>query len=242
MSWRSCAERPCGRAGASPGRSRRLPPRPTWPRAPPRRGDYRIGVGDDERWADLDRACRAAGFVDIEYLPEPVAAAYAPIKRGAIDQGQIVLVYDFGGGTFDAAIVRIGPREHEVPAADSIQKGGADIDALLIEEIRRVTGATAGSGDGRRDAELKVVATEAKKKLSLRDNAPVASADDGKLHQITRGRLGPPGGRPHGLRPSASPLTSSRCAGRSRATSRSSAPGWPSPGRPPGHPGRAPLP
>jgi WD40 repeat protein len=152
-------------------------------------GDYRIGVGDDERWADLDRACRAAGFVDIEYLPEPVAAAYAPIKRGAIDQGQIVLVYDFGGGTFDAAIVRIGPREHEVLAADSIQKGGADIDALLIEEIRRVTGATAGSGDGRRDAELKVTATEAKKKLSLRDNAPVASADDGKLHQVTQQRL-----------------------------------------------------
>ena len=152
-------------------------------------GDYRIGVEDDERWADLDRACRAAGFVDIEYLPEPVAAAYAPIKRGAIDHGQIVLVYDFGGGTFDAAIVRIGPREHEVLAADSIQKGGADIDALLVEEIRRATGATAGSGDGRRDAELKVAATEAKKKLSLRDNAPVASADDGKLHRITQQRL-----------------------------------------------------
>jgi WD40 repeat protein len=151
-------------------------------------GDYRIGVREDERWADLDRACRAAGFVDIEYLHEPVAAAYAPIKRGAIDSGQIVLVYDFGGGTFDAAIVRIGLREHEVLAADSVPCGGADIDALLVEEIRRVTGATA-VGDDRRDAELKATATEAKKKLSLRDSTPVAGTDDAKVHRITRERL-----------------------------------------------------
>jgi molecular chaperone DnaK len=153
-------------------------------------GDYRIGVKEDERWAELDKACRAAGFLDIEYLHEPVAAAYAPIKRGALDRDQIVLVYDFGGGTFDTAIVRIGSRRHEVLAAASIPFcGGADIDALLVEEIRRVTGVAAGTGDGRRAAELKTTAMEVKKKLSLVDNWPVASTDDGKEHRITRERL-----------------------------------------------------
>lgn len=43
------------------------------------------------------------GFTEVELLPEPVAAAFAPVAGGRVEPGSLVLVYDFGGGTFDAA-------------------------------------------------------------------------------------------------------------------------------------------
>jgi molecular chaperone DnaK (HSP70) len=99
-----------------------------------------------------------------------------------------VLVYDFGGGTFDAAVLRIGARQHEVLAADSIPFcGGADIDTLLIEEIREV--AKAGLGDDRVEARLKIEAAEVKKRLSQADPWPVEGPDDGEPRYIARARL-----------------------------------------------------
>jgi molecular chaperone DnaK len=151
-------------------------------------GDYKIGAEEDKRWAELHKACEDAGFTDIEYLHEPVAASYAPVKKGAFRPGQVVLVYDFGGGTFDAAIVRIGPRRNQVVAAGSIPFcGGADIDTLLIEEIRQVT--KAGTGNDRMEARLKIEAVEVKKQLSQADPWPVEGPDDGEQRYITRARL-----------------------------------------------------
>ncbi|HEX3958151.1 MAG TPA: Hsp70 family protein [Trebonia sp.] len=151
-------------------------------------GDYKIGSAQDTRWVELHRACEGAGFTDIEYQHEPVAASYAPVKKAAFNAGQVVLVYDFGGGTFDAAIVRIGARQHQVVAADSIPFcGGADIDTLLIEEIREV--AKAGTGDDRVEARLKVEAVEVKKRLSQADPWPIEGPDDGEQRYITRTRL-----------------------------------------------------
>ena len=88
-------------------------------------GDYMIHTPEDRRWFDLDRACRKAGFLDIEYLHEPVAAAYAPVAEGPLGPDTVVLVYDFGGGTFDAALARIGDSEHEILAAESKPYCGA---------------------------------------------------------------------------------------------------------------------
>ncbi|GAA2014600.1 hypothetical protein GCM10009839_07020 [Catenulispora yoronensis] len=153
-------------------------------------GDFKIGVPADRRWADLDAACRAAGFLDVEYLPEPVAAAYAPVAEGALPDDALVLVYDLGGGTFDAALVRIGPRRHDVLAATSIPFcGGADIDALLMEELRDVTGIGPDSGNGRVDALLKTTARDVKQRLSLtrEDTVSVLPTLDDVV--ITRARL-----------------------------------------------------
>jgi WD40 repeat protein/actin-like ATPase involved in cell morphogenesis len=153
-------------------------------------GDYLIHTPEDRRWSDLDRACRKAGFTDIEYLHEPVAAAYAPVAEGPLAPDTVVLVYDFGGGTFDAALAQIGESEHDILAAESMPYcGGADIDALLIEEIREITGTGADPGHGIVDAWLKNEAQEAKEQLSKKDEHPVRISPLAEKNLVTRERL-----------------------------------------------------
>jgi WD40 repeat protein len=153
-------------------------------------GDYLIHTPEDLRWFDLDRACRTAGFTDIEYLHEPVAAAYAPVAEGPLGPDTVVLVYDFGGGTFDAALARIGPSEHEILAAESKPYcGGTDIDALLMAEIRQLTGTGADPGPGLVDAWLKNEAQEAKELLSKTEDYPVRFSPLDEKRLVTRARL-----------------------------------------------------
>lgn len=98
---------------------------------------YRFGGPQTEA---LLTAGRLAGFTDVEFLPEPVAAALSPARRFWGD-GDLVLIYDFGGGTFDTALVRLGPVS-EVLGVDALDDcGGRDLDELIIQDI------LAGSGD-----------------------------------------------------------------------------------------------
>ncbi|WFE27013.1 Hsp70 family protein [Solwaraspora sp. WMMD791] len=91
---------------------------------------------DDPRRAQMIAAAEAAGLGPVELLPEPVAAAFAPVAGPAPVPGELVLVYDLGGGTFDTALVRIDERWHEVLGHAAIDDcGGRDIDALLAERI-----------------------------------------------------------------------------------------------------------
>ncbi|MFC5664505.1 Hsp70 family protein [Kitasatospora misakiensis] len=99
------------------------------------------GPVDPRREAML-AAGAAAGFRSVELLAEPVAAAHATVAGAPFAPGATVLVYDFGGGTFDTALVRIGaggasPTVLGHAALDDC--GGRDIDALLAGGI-----ATAG--------------------------------------------------------------------------------------------------
>ncbi|MET3422504.1 WD40 repeat protein/actin-like ATPase involved in cell morphogenesis [Actinoplanes tereljensis] len=101
---------------------------------------YRPG---DPRRALMIAAAEAAGFDDVELLAEPVAAALAPLSGEGFGAGDTVLVYDFGGGTFDAALVRFGGDSgNEVLGHAALDDcGGRDIDALLIGHVRDSGGA-----------------------------------------------------------------------------------------------------
>ncbi|MEU2563674.1 Hsp70 family protein [Streptomyces longispororuber] len=83
------------------------------------------------------RAGGRAGFDDVELLEEPVAAALAPSDGGLWVPGSTVLVYDLGGGTFDAALVRIGDTGHTLLATAGLADGhgGRDIDAAIVREL-----------------------------------------------------------------------------------------------------------
>ena len=75
---------------------------------------------------------RLAGFEVIGLLNEPSAASieYGHKNRG----GGHILVYDFGGGTFDASLVEIGEKTHRVVASEGIPTlGGDDLDLALAE-------------------------------------------------------------------------------------------------------------
>jgi molecular chaperone DnaK len=58
----------------------------------------------------MEKATKAAGFTTVELLAEPVAAAMYydnPMSGGAaLAEGEVLLVYDLGGGTFDAALLQ----------------------------------------------------------------------------------------------------------------------------------------
>lgn len=73
-----------------------------------------------------------AGFDTVELLPEPMAAGLLA-SDGHFPDGSQVLVYDFGGGTFDAALVEVGgvDADHRVPAVSIDRCGGTDIDASI---------------------------------------------------------------------------------------------------------------
>ncbi|WP_173158749.1 Hsp70 family protein [Phytohabitans suffuscus] len=90
----------------------------------------------DPRRARMIAAAEAAGLDTVELLPEPVATAFAPLAGPPLVPGDLVLVYDLGGGTFDAAILSIGERWHEVLGHATLDDcGGRDVDALLAGRI-----------------------------------------------------------------------------------------------------------
>lgn len=92
---------------------------------------------DDIRRPQMIAAAEAAGFSTVELLPEPVAAAYAPIPGPTFLPGELILIYDLGGGTFDTALMRVGAEGPEVLGHDAIDDcGGRNIDALLANRIQ----------------------------------------------------------------------------------------------------------
>lgn len=86
----------------------------------------------------LVRAYRAAGFEDVAFQHEPVAAAYH--VETALTRDALVLIGDFGGGTSDFCVLRIGPealrrrdRDGDILGVAGIGLAGDAFDARLIE-------------------------------------------------------------------------------------------------------------
>jgi actin-like ATPase involved in cell morphogenesis len=95
----------------------------------------------DSRLAVLRDAAERAQLPSVTLVPEPIAAAIF-IALQATDPGQQIAVYDFGGGTFDAAILRRTDRAFEVsgPPAGRDPLGGEDIDERIIEYLGHLVG------------------------------------------------------------------------------------------------------
>lgn len=82
-------------------------------------------------------AAKAAGLYNVELVDEPTAAAMSYCAAGYIKEGQNLLIYDFGGGTFDAALIRY---ENGVFTPLASPKGlercgGIDIDRLIFQNM-----------------------------------------------------------------------------------------------------------
>jgi molecular chaperone DnaK (HSP70) len=93
-----------------------------------------------------EEAVRAAGFDVLGLLNEPSAAAIEYAYRNSKDRKNRaeggLLVYDLGGGTFDASLVALGEAEHCVIASDGIPVLGGDnfdeiLALLVLEEAGR---------------------------------------------------------------------------------------------------------
>lgn len=81
----------------------------------------------------LHQAALEAGFKQVDFELEPVAAAL--YYELSLDKPQNVLVFDFGGGTLDLTIIRLGdPHHRDVYASGGISIAGSDFDRAIIEK------------------------------------------------------------------------------------------------------------
>lgn len=92
--------------------------------------------GDPQRRAVRDAAARA-GLRTARIMNEPSAAALARAWASARDETErMVLVYDFGGGTFDATVLRARGGSCAVLASEGDDAlGGMDIDTALYHHV-----------------------------------------------------------------------------------------------------------
>ncbi len=92
-------------------------------------GPYKVGL--------MKEVARLADLTKVRLLSEPESAAVAYATKARLDVGRSVAVYDFGGGTFDAALVRrTGSSFELLGGADGIDRlGGMDIDDLVLDHV-----------------------------------------------------------------------------------------------------------
>ena len=79
-----------------------------------------------------------AGFKEVVLLQEPIAAclAFANTANISVSDKENWIVYDFGGGTFDVALVEVDERELKVKDHQGDNYlGGADFDNLIVQHI-----------------------------------------------------------------------------------------------------------
>ena len=99
-----------------------------------------------QKQATID-AVRGAGIETVHLLQEPVAAALAYGINGGTD-GETVLVFDWGGGTFDVSVLQAFEGIMEILGTDGNQfLGGDDIDQLLVEWASGLGGDPGGPDD-----------------------------------------------------------------------------------------------
>lgn len=96
---------------------------------------------EDEQFAltRLRSAFAAAGFEEVIFEYEPVAAAY--FYESQLEHDEIILVADFGGGTTDFSVLRVGPSERKnghsrkVLATEGIGLAGDAFDAKIVRHL-----------------------------------------------------------------------------------------------------------
>lgn len=96
----------------------------------------------------LREAYRLAGFHTVEFEMEPVAAAH--YYESTLQRDELVLIGDFGGGTSDFSLIRVGPtiRRRGRRASDLLGNAGVGIagDAFDAKIVRHLVSPYLGSG------------------------------------------------------------------------------------------------
>ena len=91
---------------------------------------------DARAQATLENAARDAGFDDVLFQFEPIAAAFD--YERTLDRDETILVIDIGGGTSDFTVIQLGPsrrsaidRRSDILSTSGVHIGGTDFDRRL---------------------------------------------------------------------------------------------------------------
>ncbi len=94
---------------------------------------HRVPELDQRAEDSLRAAAHEAGFETVDFEFEPVAAAL--YYEMSMREPQNVLIFDFGGGTLDITIMRLGePGNRHVFANGGIDIAGSDFDRAIIQK------------------------------------------------------------------------------------------------------------
>jgi actin-like ATPase involved in cell morphogenesis len=96
----------------------------------------------------LAAAARQSGLSEVSFIAEPVAAAayFAAVLGRAVPVGRCLLVYDLGAGTTDVSVLRRSAAGFDLAATDGlIDVGGLDLDAVVVNHARSLTGTAAAA-------------------------------------------------------------------------------------------------
>lgn len=110
---------------------------------------------------DLMRlAVGQAGIGDVTFISEPDAAARYYAGQDRLEDGDVVAVYDFGGGTFDATVVRkVGDSFELIGTPEGMERiGGIDFDEALLAHVDESLGGVLGALDAEDSATRKALA------------------------------------------------------------------------------------
>ncbi|MEZ4861077.1 MAG: Hsp70 family protein [Caldilineaceae bacterium] len=90
-------------------------------------------AADQRAQERLGEAAALAGFEEVDFVPEPVAAATFYLNQ--VTKPETVLIFDFGGGTLDLTVMRAADRRvHEMLATHGVLVGGDDLDSSLMRQ------------------------------------------------------------------------------------------------------------
>jgi len=167
---------------------------------PPRR----IAITHPAAWGQhkKDLLSQALGTVglSVTFLAEPQAAAVSYASAERVESGSTIAVYDLGGGTFDAAVVRKtgGSGFELLGQPEGIERlGGVDFDEVVFGHVREGIGAPFDELDPDDQDVLSAVArlrrecVDAKEALSSDTEAtiPVLLPDLRTQTRLTRGEF-----------------------------------------------------
>jgi hypothetical chaperone protein len=105
-------------------------------------------IDDDYALSRLEIALRNAGFEKVTFELEPVAAAY--YYESTLDHDELIMIGDFGGGTSDFSLLRVGPstRSEASSARRVLGNEGLPLagDAFDAKIIRHLVSPALGAG------------------------------------------------------------------------------------------------
>ncbi len=88
----------------------------------------------------LRSAFATAGFEHVDFEFEPVAAAYS--YESTLDHDELILIGDFGGGTSDFSLLRVGPgiqhrgrSAQDILGNDGVPLAGDTFDARIVRQL-----------------------------------------------------------------------------------------------------------
>lgn len=106
-------------------------------------------TADDDEYATgrLTESLHKAGFEEVSFEYEPIAAAY--FYESTLDHDELILIGDFGGGTSDFSLIQVGPSQRSLNSADRTVLGNEGLglagDALDAKIVRHLVSPELGA-------------------------------------------------------------------------------------------------